>query len=92
MDYAELDRPPSPPQKNPIPNFLCARSADIGSALANIESICDSLFADTSSLADTYGVHPHETSNILSKLEKVKSTVVIAQVHLSNLSYFLPKS
>jgi hypothetical protein len=91
MDYAELDRPPSPPEKNLIPDFLSARTADIGSALANIESICDSLFTDTSSLADSYGLSHHDESNILFKLGKVKSTIVIAQVHLSNLSYFLPK-
>jgi len=92
MDYAELDRPPSPPQKNPIPNFLSTRSEDIRSALADIESLCDSLFAATSSLADSYGALPQDTSNIFSKLQDIKQTVIIAQVHLSNLSYFLPKS
>lgn len=91
MSNAELDRLPSPLQKNLIPDFLSARSEDIRSALADVESICNSLFDATSSLADSYGVHPHDTYKFLSKLQSVKESVIIAQHHLAHLSYFLPK-
>ena len=91
MSCVDSTCPPPPSQKKIILDFMSARSKDIHSALTDIESYCDSLSADISSLINSYGIAQQDRINILSKLQYVKESGIIAKHHLSNISYYLPK-